>query len=252
MPALEAKGVSRHFGGVQALQGVSLAIDAGELVAVIGPNGAGKSTLFNVLTGVTPASGGSVVVAGEEVTDWPPFRIARAGVARTLQVPRPFRELTVLENLLVALDSESQLGWVAGMLRPLRAGREERGRRAQAMELLEEARLARLADSYPEQLPFGLLQRLEMVRALATRPRVLLLDEPGADLEGSELDAMVTTIEGIRAEGVAVLWIEHHLDLVLRTAPRIHVLANGQSLTEGTPEAVMADRRVQEAYVGVG
>lgn len=250
MSALTVEEVTRSFGGNMALGGVSLAVDPGELLAVIGPNGAGKSTLFNVITGMTPATSGRILVDGADVTEWLPHRTAQHGVARTLQTPRLFPDLTILENVMVALDATSKIGWLRCIVSQRRVQTEERSIRQNAMNLLRDAELVHLAEQMPSALPFGMLQRIEVVRALARRPHVLLLDEPGADLSGSELDYLVATIERACSDGVAVLWIEHHLDLVLRVAPRIHVIDKGISLVEGTPHEIQTNTRVQEAYIG--
>ena len=247
---LNLDAVTRRFGGVAAVNRVSLGVEHGELLAIIGPNGAGKTTLFNIICNLTPASEGRVLFAGKDITGWAPHRVVRAGIARTFQTPRPFTGLNVLENVMVALDSMSDVTLASAVLRPIHARRDNARTERKAWDLLEAANLGEHAQRQPQSLPLGLQRKLEVVRALATGPKVLLLDEPGAGLGGSELDALVETIRFALDRDVAVVWIEHQLDLVMRTAGRVHVLDRGSTICEGPPSLVQSDERVRVAYIG--
>jgi branched-chain amino acid transport system permease protein len=250
-PVLSVRNVTRRFGGVVAVHDVSFDVHRGEVLAIIGPNGAGKTTLFNVITGLTPTETGDIQLRGSAIVGWSPDRIARAGIARTLQTPRLFPDLTVVENVMLALDSRQRMGWWKPVLRPDRSWGQNRACRQEALDFLDEAGLVWCAEKLPRTLPFAILRRLEVVRAAAVGPDVLLLDEPGAGLSGQELAGLVGVIAAA-ARQIAVVWIEHHLELVLANASRILVLDHGSCLTTGTPAEILADSRVQEAYIGVG
>jgi branched-chain amino acid transport system ATP-binding protein len=231
------EGVVKRFGGLTALAGVGLTVEPGEVVGLIGPNGAGKTTLFGVLAGSVRPDAGRVRLGELELTGLPPHEVCRRGVARTFQLCRPFARLSVLENAAVA----------ALVRHPSRRAALEAARAALARMGLDR-RAAEAAGS----LPLGLRKRLEIARALATGPRVLLLDETLAGLTPREVDDAVRTLSALRAEGIAVVVIEHVMRAVMALSDRIVVLHHGEVLASGTPAAVAADRRVIEAYLGDG
>jgi branched-chain amino acid transport system ATP-binding protein len=233
---LVLKGLTKNFAGLRALDGVSLRLAPGEILGLIGPNGSGKTTLINVVTGLLPASGGSVVVQGVDITNWPAFRIARNRLARTFQTIRLFRELSVLENVEVAAVS-------MGLSRP------EARKRAAAV--LEELALSSWSGQAAGALPYGLERRVEVARALAMEPRFLLLDEPAAGLNEEESDELLQTLAPIpRRKNLGMMIVEHDMRLIMRLCHRLHVLDYGRTIAEGTPEQVRAIPAVIQAYLG--
>jgi len=232
---LKVVDVWKRFGGVQALRGVSLSVDEGERVAVIGPNGSGKTTLFNVITGFVKPDRGRVYVGGVDVTGEPPYRVAARGVARTFQLVKPFKGMTVLENVVTAALS--------------RISDVDEARR-EAMEALKRVGLAEKADVRAELLNLPEKKRLELARALALRPRVLLLDEVMAGLRPREIEFIVSLLKELSSDGVSIVVVEHVLKAVSMVAERVIVLHHGLKIAEGSPEEVMRDERVREAYIG--
>ena len=245
---LELNDVSKGFGGVLAVDRLSCSIDAGELVGLIGPNGAGKTTVFNLVTGVHAVTGGVVRYKGLKVSGSGPTRIARSGIARTFQNIRLFRSLTVLEHVLVAQDCRA--GNALARFSPWPAA-GERQRRLQAMELLEVFALEKRRDELAIHLPYGGQRRLEMARALATTPELLLLDEPAAGLNDTETDELRRILETLRARGHTILLVEHDMKLVMQLCTRILVLNFGRLIASGTPAEVRANQEVIDAYLGV-
>lgn len=251
MALLEIEHVTQQFGGLQALADFNLALDARELVAVIGPNGAGKTTVFNVVTGVYRPRVGSITVGGTQVVGLPPNRITSLGIARTFQNVRLFRDLSVLDNVRVAGYGQAQYGPVAALFQAGRCKREESRIIDRSMELLSLFRLDELADEHARNLPYGLQRRLEIARALATKPRILLLDEPAAGMNPGEVGQLMELIGWVREEfGVAILLIEHQMQLVMNMCKRIVVLDFGRTIAEGSPAEVRSNKRVLEAYLG--
>lgn len=250
-PLLEIESLTMAFGGLVAVSHFNLRLERGELVALIGPNGAGKTTVFNCLTGVYTPTAGSIRLRGRNIVGWPPHRVARAGVARTFQNIRLFRDLEVLDNVRIAAHLRQQATLAEAILRLPRFRREERRLAAEAYELLELVGLGHRAHQLAKTLPYGEQRRLEIARALATRPVLLLLDEPAAGMNPQETDTLTGLIDLIRDRfGLTILLIEHDMRLVMRIAPRILVLDYGQTIAEGSPEQIRTNPRVIQAYLG--
>ncbi len=250
MSLLRLEGLTRRFGGLLAVDNVSLEIPAQGLFAVIGPNGAGKTTLFNMISGFRPPSAGRVHFDGQEITAQPPEDIARRGLIRTFQLVQLFEELTVLENVKIGCHLHTRGGLLAALV-PTRVARaEEAAVDAEARSLLEETDLAALAETFAAVLPYGQKRLLEITRALAARPKLLLLDEPAAGLNHRETDALAALLRRIVARGTAILLIEHDMNLVMNVADQIAVLDFGRLIAQGKPEEVKRNPDVVAAYLG--
>ncbi|MDQ6774417.1 MAG: ABC transporter ATP-binding protein [Candidatus Dormibacteraeota bacterium] len=247
---LEINGVSKRFGGLTAVDRVSFAVRRGEIFALIGPNGAGKTTLFNCITGQYPPSEGQIVFDGVDISGTKPHQAAQIGIARTFQNIRLFAFMTALDNVRVGQHVRMHAKLWDAMLKTPAARREESEVRDRSMELLRYVGVERYADSYARNLPYGMQRRLEVARALATRPQLLLLDEPAAGFTPQEKVELLRLIEKIVADGVTVFLIEHDMKVVMGCAKRICVLDHGEEIALGGPEEVRASKRVIEAYLG--
>ena len=251
MSLLNVSGVSHYFAGLRAVSDFNLTLEAGELVALIGPNGAGKTTVFNLITGVYKPTEGDIVFDGASLVGQQTHRIVARGLARTFQNIRLFRDLTVLDNMRIAQYSETPYNILSGALRLPAFGRQERLIRERSLELLGDFGLADLAGATARSLPYGQQRRLEIARALATNPRLLLLDEPAAGMNPHEAEALMNLILWVHREfQLTVLLIEHQMRVVMGAAQRIVVLDFGETIAEGTPAQIQSNRRVIEAYLG--
>lgn len=247
---LRIEGLSRRFGGVYAVQDVNITVQQGELRGIIGPNGAGKSTLFNLIAGHLYADGGRLLLGEERVDSLPAHERAARGIAIVHQGASVFRGMTVVENVMLGVHRLTRHGFLAAALRLPSARRENEEMRAVATRLLDEVGLAKLADKLAEELPLGQQRSLQLARALASDPRLLLLDEPASGLREVERERFAELIGRLRTRGLTVLLVEHDVPLVTRLSDRITVLNLGKVIADDTPEAIREDPKVISAYLG--
>ena len=250
MSLLIAEGIGIAFGGVKAVDGVGFSAAAGEVLSIIGPNGAGKTTLFNIVSGVYRAQQGRVLLDGAEVTGLEPDRLAARGLSRTFQNLQIFTRMTACENVMVGCHLRQRGSLIAELLRLPAVGRQNRETQAAAMRLLDFVGLARSAETPAGSLPYGALKRLELARALATEPKVLLLDEPAAGCNAVETETIERLIRDIAGREIGVVLVEHDMKLVMQISDRILVLDRGRPLAEGKPHVVRRNPAVIEAYLG--
>jgi branched-chain amino acid transport system ATP-binding protein len=250
MSLMHVEQLSKEFGGLRAVADLQFSIPEGRVFSIIGPNGAGKTTLLNLLTGVYVPSAGRVFLGGEDLTGRAPHEFAACGVARTFQNLQVFFNMSALENVMVGRDLRERCGLVAALLRFPSLARAERGARRESVELMEFVGLGHYVEAAADAMPYGALKRLEIARALATRPRLLLLDEPAAGLNPTETQEIDALISKLARSGITVVLVEHNMRLVMGVSDHILVLDYGRRLAEGSADEVRRDARVIEAYLG--
>jgi branched-chain amino acid transport system ATP-binding protein len=249
---LQIEHATKIFGGLKALDDVSFSIAAGEITGIIGPNGAGKTTLFNIITGIYSPTSGKIFYEGKDITGFPPEKLARLSMVRTFQGIELFGQMTVLENVMVGLHTKSQSGIIASAFKLPGHLREERRIRERAASWLEFAGINDLASTEAANLPFGKGRLLEIARAMAMEPHIILMDEPAAGLNSRETSDLAGLIKKIKDSGVTVALVEHDMELVMEICNRIVVLNLGNKLAEGTPREIQEDEKVITAYLGEG
>lgn len=253
MSILSLQGITQEFGGLRALQEVNLTVEEKQIFGIIGPNGAGKTTLFNIITGMYTPTQGELIFKGEKLNHIPPYNIARKGIARTFQNIRLFNLLSVLDNVRVGSYAVTRSGFLPNMLGLPFSRREERQTLEDAVTLLKMVGLDEKKDEYASSLAYGDQRRLEIARALAVKPALLLLDEPAAGMTPAEKDELMRLIWHIREEmGLTILLVEHDMNLVMKICEKIAVLNYGRKIAEGSPNEIKNNEQVIQSYLGVG
>lgn len=251
MPLLEIKNLSIHFGGVKAVQDVSFSLEEGDFIGLIGPNGAGKTTVFNAVTGVVRPTKGEIYFDGCRLNNMRPDKISHLGIARTFQNIRIYPKMTALENVAIGLDSRPKYNTVSAMLRLPHVVKRDREIQQVCLTYLEQAGILQYKDMEVGALPYGIQRKVEIARALATKPKLLFLDEPAAGMNTAESLELVSFLKDLhKRTGIAIVLIEHHLEVVMEVCKRIHVLNLGQMLATGNPEEIQKNPDVVTAYLG--
>jgi branched-chain amino acid transport system ATP-binding protein len=249
MTMLRLEKVSKHFGGIRAVSDVDAGIEEGRVTAIIGPNGAGKTTLFNTISGIYPPTSGAIAFGTRDITGMAPHRVATLGVARTFQHIRLFATLTVLDNVRIGFHARTRAGFIGAVL-PFIAREEERDITLSGVQCLDFVGLGTEAGKVAGSLPYGKQRLVEIARALASQPKLILLDEPAAGMNPTESEALMALVRKICAAGVTVLLIEHDMRVVMGVSDYVYVLDHGEKIAEGTPDAVCRNEKVIEAYLG--